>query len=240
MEYELNPLGQPVGLPVEPHVPPRPPRTALDGERCRLEPLDPERHASDIHAANLRDVDGRMWTYLAYGPFATLEEYRRWQESACKSDDPVFYAIVDRGTGRAAGIASYLRIDPSNRAIEVGHLAFSPLLQRTALATEAMFLMMRWAFQAGYRRYEWKCNALNGPSRTAAMRFGFSYEGVFRQATVVRGRNRDTAWYAAIDSEWPALEAAYRRWLAPSNFDADGRQRVPLGELTAPIVKQRG
>jgi len=240
MEYELNPLGQPVGLPVEPRVPPRPPRTALDGDRCRLEPLDPERHASDIHAANLRDVDGRMWTYLAYGPFATLEEYRRWQESVCKSDDPVFYAIVDRGTGRAAGIASYLRIDPSNRAIEVGHLAFSPLLQRTALATEAMFLMMRWAFQAGYRRYEWKCNALNGPSRTAAMRFGFSYEGVFRQATVVRGRNRDTAWYAAIDSEWPALEAAYRRWLAPSNFDADGRQRVPLGELTAPIVKQRG
>src|SRR5262249_42598244 len=135
------------------------------------------------------------------------------------STDPVFLAIVDAATGLAAGVASYLRIDPPNGSIEVGHIALSPRLQRTPAATESMYLMMNWAFSAGYRRYEWKCNALNEASRRAAMRLGLSYEGVFRQAAVVKGRNRDTAWYATIDSEWPALKQAFERWLDPANFD---------------------
>ena len=181
-----------------------------------------------------------MWTYLPYGPFTSLPAYQTWMGSACVGDDPLFFAITDSTSGKAIGLASYLRIDPASGSIEVGHLAYSPRLQRTPAATEAMFLMMQWAFGAGYRRYEWKCNALNAPSRTAAMRLGFSFEGEFRQAGVVKGRNRDTAWYAAIDAEWPSLEKAYRAWLAPANFDAAGRQRVSLASLTAPIVARRG
>ncbi|MBS0374372.1 MAG: GNAT family N-acetyltransferase [Proteobacteria bacterium] len=234
-------LGLPVGAPVPGwHPPPRPPRTPLTGRHCRLEPADPARHAADLHAANARDAEGRMWVYLAYGPFATEEDYRRWLASSVAGDDPVFYAVIDAATGRAVGLASFLRIDPANGVIEVGHLAFSPALQRTVAATEAIFLMMRWVFESGYRRFEWKCNALNEPSRRAAQRFGFSYEGTFRQAVISKGRNRDTAWYAMIDAEWPALSAAYGRWLADGNFDPAGRQRVALGELTGPVLKSRG
>jgi RimJ/RimL family protein N-acetyltransferase len=241
MTHDTNALGQPIGRLVPGwQPPPRPARTPMAGRYCRLEPVDPARHAAELHAANARDAGGGMWTYMAYGPFPSLEAYRAWLESACGGDDPHFFAIVDLASGQAAGLASYLRIDPANGAIEVGHLAYSPLLQRTPVATEAMFLMMRWAFTAGYRRYEWKCNALNAPSRNAAMRLGFSYEGVFRQASIVKGRNRDTAWYAAIDSEWPALEQAYRTWLAPENFDAGGRQRRSLASLTSPVLKLRG
>jgi RimJ/RimL family protein N-acetyltransferase len=138
------------------------------------------------------------------------------------------------------GIASYLRIDPHNGSIEVGHINYSPLLQRTPAATEAMYLMMKNAFDLGYRRYEWKCNALNAPSRAAALRLGFSYEGIFRQAAVVKGRNRDTAWYALIDKEWPALKESYLRWLDDSNFDEQGRQRTSLSLLTGPIIKCHG
>ena len=148
--------------------------------------------------------------------------------------------MIDLATGTPVGVASYLRIDPGAGSIEVGHIHYSPLLQRTVAATEAMYLMMKRAFELGYRRYEWKCNALNAPSRAAAMRLGFSYEGIFRQARVDKGRNRDTAWYAMIDKEWPALDAAFRRWLDPSNFDERGRQRVALGTLTAPILVSRG
>ncbi len=241
MTHETNTLGQPIGLPVTGwQPPPRPSRAPIAGRYCRLEPADAGRHAADLHAANALDVDGGMWTYLPYGPFPGAEAYRNWLQSVAVGDDPLFYAVIDLATGKATGLASYLRIDPGSGVIEVGHLAFSPLLQRTPAATEAMFLMMRWAFESGYRRYEWKCNALNAPSRRAAMRLGFSYEGVFRQATITKGRNRDTAWYAAIDSEWPALEAAYRSWLAPANFDAGGRQRASLASLTAPIVTARG
>jgi RimJ/RimL family protein N-acetyltransferase len=241
MTHDTNALGQPIGRPVPGwQPPPRPARTPMSGRFCRLEAADPARHAADLHAANGRDAEGAMWTYLPYGPFADLAAYRTWMESACTGADPHFHAIVDLASGKAVGLASYLRIDPANGAIEVGHLAYSPLLQRTPAATEAMFLMMRWAFSAGYRRYEWKCNVLNTPSRSAAMRLGFSYEGVFRQASIVKGRNRDTAWYAAIDSEWPALEQAYRTWLAPENFDGGGRQRRSLASLTSPILTARG
>jgi RimJ/RimL family protein N-acetyltransferase len=167
-----------------------------------------------------------------------LASYRTWIEQYCCGSDPLFYAIVDLAKGEAVGVASYLRINPSIGSIEVGHINYSPLLQRTPAATEAMYLMMARAFDLGYRRYEWKCNALNAPSRAAARRLGLSFEGVFRQATIVKGRNRDTAWYAAIDHEWPAIKGAFLQWLSPSNFDERGKQRSRLSVLTAPILKQ--
>jgi RimJ/RimL family protein N-acetyltransferase len=236
-----NHLGQPIGEPLPGWAPPpRPPREPMAGRHCRVEPLDPARHGPELFAANGADADGRMWSYLAYGPFATLDEYMAWLQPAASGDDPLFHAVVDLRTGRAAGVASYLRIDPPAGSIEVGHLAFAPALQRTPAATEAMYLMMERAFALGYRRYEWKCNALNQPSRAAALRLGLSFEGLFRQATVVKGRNRDTAWYAAIDREWPALRQAFAQWLDPANFDADGRQRVSLSALTRPLLHRQG
>jgi RimJ/RimL family protein N-acetyltransferase len=237
---EENALGQPIGFTVDGWTPrPRPPREAITGRTCRVEPVDVSRHAADLHAANLLDADGRNWTYLPYGPFATLDAYTGWLTSVAAGDDPQFNAVVDLATGKAAGVASYLRIDPGNGSIEVGHINYSPRLQRSIASTEAMYLMMRRAFELGYRRYEWKCNALNAPSRAAAQRLGFSYEGVFRQAAVVKGRNRDTAWYAMTDREWPALDSAFREWLEPANF-VDGRQRISLGALTGPILVARG
>jgi len=228
-EADANSRDQPIGQALPDWRPPeRPQHTVLEGRYCRLEPLDAGRHAADLHAANSLDREGRMWTYLFSGPFATLEEFTAWLEAREDSLDPLFYAIVDAETGRAAGLASYLRIDTTHGVIEVGHLAFSPLLQRTRAATEAMYLMMKHAFELGYRRYEWKCDALNAASRRAAERLGFRFEGVFRQAAVYKGRNRDTAWYSIIDSEWPARETAFRAWLDPANFDDDGRQRRAL------------
>lgn len=241
MGHDVNHLGQPIGFPVlNWSPPPSPKRESLVGRYCRLEPLDPEAHAAALHAAYRLDQSGATWTYLPYGPFETPDDYRTWVTESSQTSDPLFFAIVDSAAGCAAGAASYLRIDPRNGSIEVGHLAFSPLLQRTPAATEAMYLMMHRAFGLGYRRYEWKCNALNAPSRTAAQRLGFSYEGAFRQATIVRGRNRDTAWYAVIDSEWPALQSAFERWLDPSNFDASGLQRTRLSDLTGPLLHSRG
>jgi RimJ/RimL family protein N-acetyltransferase len=234
-EPRRNALGQPIGEPVPGWTPrPRPPRTPIEGRFAAIEPVDPGRHAAELHEANAADREGRMWTYMGYGPFAALADYRRWMESACMGEDPLFHAILDKASGRAAGVASYLRIDPPVGVIEVGHIALSPALQQTVAATEAMFLMMSRVFdELGYRRYEWKCDSLNAPSRRAALRLGFAFEGIFRQATLYKGRNRDTAWYAVVDKDWPALKRAYERWLAPENFDADGRQRVPLGTLTA-------
>lgn len=223
---------QPIGFPL-PHWTPRPqpPRTPMQGRFARIEPLDADRHAAGLFAANSADGQGRMWTYLGYGPFASLAEYRAWAEASARSGDPLFHAIVDLAAGRAVGVASYLRIEPAVGVIEVGHIALSPALQGTAAATEAMWLMMRRVFdELGYRRYEWKCDALNAPSRRAAERLGFTYEGTFRQATIYKGRNRDTAWFSVIDREWPEIDAAFRRWLAPENFDGAGRQRRPLGE----------
>ena len=217
--------------------PPRPGPEVLEGRRVRLERLDPRRHAAEIHAAN-RESDA-IWDYLPYGPFGSEAEWSAWAERMAPSEDPYFYAIRDLGTGRAAGVASYLRISPEAGSIEVGHINLAPALQRKPAATEAMALMMRWAFEAGYRRYEWKCDALNLPSRRAAARLGLSYEGVFRQATVVKGRNRDTAWFATIDKDWPALRDAYEAWLAPGNFDAEERQRVALSALTAGVIVAR-
>ncbi|MEZ5779227.1 MAG: GNAT family protein [Paracoccaceae bacterium] len=214
--------------------PPRPDWMEETGRYVRLERLDPSRHAADLFVAN-RARDS-IWDYLPYGPFAEEAAYRDWVAEMAAKDDPRFYALIDLETGRAGGVASYLRIDPAAGSIEVGHINLAPVLQQTRAATEAMFLMMAWAFRAGYRRYEWKCNALNGGSRRAAERLGLSYEGIFRQATVVKGRNRDTAWFAAIDREWPLIEAAFQHWLDPANFDGDGRQQVSLAGLTRPVL----
>jgi RimJ/RimL family protein N-acetyltransferase len=218
--------------------PPRPPRTALEGRYARVEPLDPDNHAAELFEANR--ADDAIWDWLPYGPFDTLAAYRGWMEQSCLGDDPLFHAVIDKAHGRAVGVASYLRIAPGAGSIEVGHINYAPALQRTRAGTEAMALLMRRAFTLGYRRYEWKCNALNAPSRRLAQRLGLSFEGVFRQAGVVKGRNRDTAWYAAIDKEWPALEAAFDRWLHPDNFDAEGRQRESLSALTRPILVAAG
>lgn len=212
----------------------------MAGRYCRVEPIEPARHARELYDANALDPSGRNFTYGTAGPFESFDAYQRWMETSCLGDDPLYHAIVDNAVGKATGVASYLRIDPGNGVIEVGHINYSPLLQRKRAATEAMYLMMKRAFELGYRRYEWKCDALNAPSRAAAQRLGFSYEGVFRQAVVYKGRSRDTAWYAAMDSEWPELERAFLRWLDPENFDSGGGQRVRLSELTHPILKQRG
>jgi RimJ/RimL family protein N-acetyltransferase len=204
----------------------------MPGRFCRVEPLDPARHARDLHAANSEDRDGRMWTYLPWGPYAGFEDYLAALEAGLRRQDFVTYAIIAADTGKAVGTASYLNINPSAGSIEVGGITYSPALQRKPAGTEAMFLMMRHAFDdLGYRRYEWKCNALNAPSRAAAQRYGFQFEGIFRQAEVVKGRNRDTAWYSIMDSEWPAIRAVFERWLDPANFDPDGRQRERLSTL---------
>jgi RimJ/RimL family protein N-acetyltransferase len=237
----INALGQPIGAALPDwKAPPRPPRTAMEGRFCRVEPLDPDRHGADLHAANSLDKDGRSFTYLSGGPFATCDAYLAWLNGFCRGDDPLFHAIVDRASGKPVGVASFMRIDPGNGVIEVGHINYSPLLQRKPAATEAMYLMMKRVFELGYRRYEWKCDSLNAPSRRAAQRLGFSYEGLFRQAIVYKGRSRDTAWYSVIDGEWPALRASFERWLEPGNFDAQADQRVSLSSLTAPLVKSRG
>lgn len=237
MDHDLTPLGDPIG----PLVPgwtarPRPRHAPMEGRTCRLEPLSAAAHAADLFAAQAEDADGRMWTWMPNGPYADEASYRAFAETAERSEDPMFFAVVDRSSGRALGSASYLRIDPANGVVEVGFIAFPPALQRTAMATEAMALMMAHVFDdLGYRRYEWKCNALNAPSRRAAERLGFTFEGVFRQAAVVKGRNRDTAWYSILDREWPAAKAAFAAWLDPANFDAAGRQRRRLGEIRAQI-----
>ncbi|WP_425089885.1 GNAT family N-acetyltransferase [Stappia sp.] len=235
MSVSTNHLGQPIGFPLPDWSPrPHPPRTAMEGRVCRVEPFDLTRHAGDLHAAYSQDREGRVWTYMGYGPFADEAAYRRFAEATCCGDDPLFHAVVDSVSGRALGVASFLRIDPANGVLEVGHINFAPALQKSALASEAMYLMMRRVFdELGYRRYEWKCDALNAGSMRAARRLGFTYEGTFRQAMIYKGRNRDTAWFSVTDAEWPTLKRAFEAWLAPANFDADGRQRRSLEELRA-------
>jgi RimJ/RimL family protein N-acetyltransferase len=202
----------------------------MEGRYVELAPLRAEDHAAELFKANI--ASDTIWEYLPYGPFASASSYHRWVREVSAGNDPFFYAIRNRDAGQWQGVASYLRIAPEAGSIEVGHINFSPALQHSRAATEAMFLMMKWAFEAGYRRYEWKCDALNLPSRRAAQRLGLSFEGIFRQAAVVKGRNRDTAWFAAIDTEWPALKEAFAAWLSPSNFDAAGRQKERLVDLT--------
>jgi len=234
----LNALGQPIGAALPDwKSPPLPPREPMRGRYCLVEPLDAGRHAADLYAANSLDREGRNWTYLSAGPFENESAYSAWAEKVAAGADPMFHAIVDTATGKPVGVAAYMRMDPGHGVIEIGSINYSPLLQRKPAATEAMYLMMRRAFELGYRRYEWKCDSFNAPSRAAARRYGFSYEGIFRQAMVYKGRTRDSAWFSIIDGEWPALRGAFERWLAPANFDADGKQRVSLSSLTRPLLK---
>jgi RimJ/RimL family protein N-acetyltransferase len=200
----------------------------MAGRYCRVERLDPTRHASRLFAAYALEGAGRGWTYFPYGPFADESGFREWLDGMAAKDDPLFHAILDE-TGDAVGVASFMRISPETGSIEVGHIHYSPKLKQSRAATEAMYLMMRRAFdELGYRRYEWKCDSLNAPSRRAAERLGFTYEGTFRQHIVSKGRNRDTAWYSIIDTEWPAIKRAFEAWLEPANFDAGGVQRTRL------------
>lgn len=238
MPHDINAFGQPLGEPLPAWTPPPFPQgQVLTGRFSRLEPLQPQ-HAADLYLALGQGEREPGWTYLPYGPFASEETFTHWLTSQCRQADPFFYALVNPA-GTALGLASYLRITPQAGSIEVGHLHFGAAMARTPMATEAMYLLMQQAFAWGYRRYEWKCNALNMPSRRAAQRLGFSFEGVFRQALVNKGRNRDTAWFAVIDRDWPALQQAFLTWLAEDNFAADGRQRLRLSSLTAPLLVQQ-
>ena len=234
MSRHTNHLGQPIGFPVAHWTArERPPLTPMTGRYCRVEPLDVERHAAELYQANSEDPEGRMWTYLPWGPYAGFDEYLAATKAGLLREHFITYAVVDAASGKAVGVASYLNINQAAGSIEVGGIAYSPALQKRPAGTEAMFLMMRRVFdELGYRRYEWKCNSLNAPSRAAAQRYGFRFEGVFRQADVLKGHNRDTAWLSITDGEWPAIKAAFERWLDPGNFDGDGRQRISLSALT--------
>jgi RimJ/RimL family protein N-acetyltransferase len=213
----------------------RPDGTPLTGTRVALEPLDAGRHAGDLFAAAQGPgADPRLWDYLGYGPFADAAAFGEHVATQQRSDDPRFYAVVDRATGRAAGVVSFLRIDEANGSIEIGHIWFGAPLQRTPQATEAIHLLARHAFDVlGHRRLEWKCDAANARSQAAAGRLGFTYEGTFRQHMIVKGRNRDTAWFSILDREWPAIDTAFTAWLAPANFNDAGHQRAALAELRA-------
>jgi RimJ/RimL family protein N-acetyltransferase len=210
---------------------PFPPHEVLLGRFIRLEPLSSARHGDDLWIA-LQGPDPALWDYLPYGPFTERATFDAWLAANADSQDPQFYVVVDQTSGRALGLLSYLRITPKDGCIEIGHIAFGAALQRTPGASEAVFLLAQNAFDTlGYRRFEWKCNARNARSMRAAERFGFSYEGLFRQHMIVKGENRDTAWFAIIDGEWPACRAAFERWLAADNFDGEGRQIRRLEEL---------
>jgi len=207
----------------------RPQRVDFDGTYVHLTPVNAAAHGDSTYELTKGESNDSLWAYLPWGPFATREAFDADMAKREASEDPMYWAILEKGTGRAVGYAALMRIDEPNRVIEVGGILYSPALQRTKGATEAMYLLARYVFDVlGYRRYEWKCNALNAPSRAAALRLGFTYEGIFRQHMIVKGQNRDTAWFSMLDSEWPARKAAFERWLDPSNFDAEGRQRTPL------------
>ena len=208
----------------------RPPQTDMIGKYCRLSPLNIDKHAESLYQSYAQDSNDQNWTYLAYGPFSDVESFRIWLQANCTGQDPLFYVVIDNSNDTVVGLASYLRIEPAVGVIEVGHIHFSPLLQGTPMSTEAMFLMMQRVFdELGYRRYEWKCDSLNERSNKAAKRLGFTFEGIFRQATLYKGRNRDTAWYSILDTEWPKLKQAFISWLDSDNFDSDGVQRKSLG-----------
>ena len=225
-------LASPIGARVDVSPATRPGRTTLQGRLVTLVPLDPVAHGDALFEATRGEAGDRLWLYLFEGPFPDRADFDAHLRRMAASEDPLFLAITDRASGQSVGYASYMRIEPAHRVIEVGSILYTPRLQRTPHATEAMYLMARHVFEdLGYRRYEWKCNALNAPSRKAAFRFGFTFEGIFRQHMIVKGRNRDTAWFSMLDSEWPARKANFERWLDPSNFGPDGRQKTSLAAL---------
>jgi len=217
----------PIGPLVDAHAARRPERVVLEGRTVKLVPLDAEAHSDELFAA----IEGHdhIWAYMGDGPFATREAFQTSLAAKAKSEDPLFFAILDKASGHAVGYQTLMRIDVVNRVVEVGNIVYAPCLQRTIAATEAQYLLARHVFDdLGFRRYEWKCNDLNAPSKRAATRYGFAFEGVFRQHMIIKGRNRDTAWYSLLDSEWSVRRAVFERWLDPGNFDADGRQLAAL------------
>ena len=224
------------GLPVGHGLPgqnaKRPARVMLEGRFARLEPLDPSRHARDLYDATHGPDRDAIWAYLADGPYADFESFSAAMDAKAKSDDPLFFAIIEKASGKALGYATLMRIDVPNRVIEVGNIVYGSAMQKTPLATEVQYLLMRHAFDdLGFRRYEWKCNALNAPSRKAAERYGFTYEGLFRQHMIIKGRNRDTTWYAIVDADWPRIKSGFERWLSPDNFLPNGQQKKSLASL---------
>ena len=223
----------PIGPSIDAHPAKRPERVTLKGRWVTLVPLNPNEHAKALYEGSNGDAAREAaWAYLFDGPYASLDEFRANLEAKARSTDPLFFTVIDKASGKAVGYQTFLRIDPPNRVIEVGNILYTPAMQRTAGATEAQYLFAKSVFdELGYRRYEWKCNAFNAPSRRAAERFGFTFEGIFRQHMIVTGRSRDTAWFAMLDSEWPARKAAYERWLAPDNFDSEERQKIALSAL---------
>jgi len=233
----LNEFQQPVGAALPDWQGARlPDGRTLAGRYCRIERIDPERHAAELYEAYRDAPDWRDWTYLSVGPFDSLDAYRRYLETVAGLSDPMHHAVIDLASGQAVGTIALMRIDAPNGVIEVGSVTYSPRMKRTRIATETMALLLGHVFEdLGYRRFEWKCDALNAPSRAAASRYGFTFEGIFRQAVVTRGRNRDTAWYSIIDSDYPALHAAYGRWLDPANFDGQGRQIETLAEIRSRV-----
>ncbi len=239
---EIDPAS---GLPVGPAVAradpaATPARQALDGQYCRLEPFDPKRHADQLYAASTPADAAAKFLYLLETAPQSRQEVFDWMTQAAQRQDPLFFAVIDKQTGRVEGRQALMRITPAQQCLEIGSIYWGPAIAGTRVATEANFLFAQYAFdQLGYRRYEWKCNALNMPSRRAALRFGFSYEGHFRRAMIIKGRSRDTSWFSIIDDDWPALKAAYQRWLAPENFDAEGRQKTRLSDLTKSLAQAR-
>lgn len=235
VEPRLNDFAQPIGEPVPGWQPAQLPGSApLVGRYCRIERVDVERHAEDLFQAYSEATDARDWTYLNVGPFESLQAYREHLTKMAASADPMHHAVIDLATGKAIGTLALMRIDTANGVIEVGHVTYSPRLKQTRVATEAMALLLKYVFDdLGYRRFEWKCDSLNQPSRTAALRYGFKFEGIFRQAIVYRGRNRNTAWFSIIDSEYPALRKGFAQWLDERNFDAEGNQVERLAVLIA-------
>ena len=228
----------PVGIELDTTPGERPGRVTLEGRFVDLVPFDLAAHGRDLYDASSGPENDGLWPYLWQGPFADYESFSAHYAEAAKKDDPLLFAILDRKTGRAVGHAALMRIVPNDRVVEVGNILYTPPLQRTIGATEAMYLLARYVFDdLGYRRYEWKCNDFNAPSQRAARRYGFRYEGTFRQHMIVKGRNRDTAWFSMLDHEWPRVKQGFEAWLDPANFDAEGRQKVSLdtgGAETAP------
>jgi RimJ/RimL family protein N-acetyltransferase len=239
MTKHCNSLGQPIGFPVESWRPSvHPQGSMMEGRLCRLVPVDIAAHSRDLFEAFLLDANHHNWTYLPYGPFEQFDDFKCWLETASNSNDPCFFSIINLSSGKAIGVASYLRITPKVGIIEVGHIHFSPLIQGSAISTEAMYLMMSRIFDdLGYRRYEWKCDSLNQPSCRAAQRLGFSFEGIFRQATLYKNRNRDTAWYSILDSEWPVIKSVFENWLKAENFDLEGIQKTSLSTTMNDVLK---
>lgn len=231
----------PIGAPVD-SAPARTPQlTSLTGRFVTLVPLDPEAHASSLYDKSHGEDRESLWRYLFDGPYPNRAGFDARLRQMAASKDPLFFSILDQASRVAVGFASYLRIEPAHRCIEVGSILFTPALQRTPGATEAMYLMARHVFEdLGYRRYEWKCNSLNEPSGRAALRLGFTFEGIFRQHMIIKGRNRDTAWYAMLDSEWPTRKANFEQWLSPANFDGEGRQRQSLAQLNGLLAPAPG